>query len=693
MDRMNHLQKEMERVLRESAEQVTVPERLKPEQIEKLCRSGRGRRMQRLYLGYAAMAAVAVIVCGSMLLTGMGEHFMQKEEQSWQSTEGSSVPEEISNAGSGQSDRESTVIVDKEPIQRSDAGELYRVAESYDQVYDLVTDYGSSDGYYYLVVEEFAEEVRKEMVTDGFASGSAVNKSVYDAVAEPESVATTAQKLSHSTTNLQTEGVDESDIVKTDGSFLYLVNGDEVLIVDIRQGVPKLLSRLHPGEKGGSAEILELYVDGDKLVVIGQEYETALMEEQNASRDSAEKRKLYHTVSRSRSVMYTYSLTDPAQPKALGCFAMDGRYYTSRKIGGMVYLFTTENMLQRCYEESTEEDGWIPVAGTKKIAADGIYLPEQGGSSLIIASVALAAPEEAVDSVMIVNEGAEIYVGAEAIYLYHTEWMDQLLTEIAKFTFRDGVINAQAAASVKGMVQDTFAVSENQGLLRILTCEQANEGGSNLYILDEKLSVKGSLTGIAPGETVYAARFLGDMAYFVTYRNMDPLFAADLSDPAQPKLLGELKITGYSEYLHLWSGQKLLGIGYETDPDSGSREGVKLSMFDISDPAALNVKDSLCITNADDSPAMNRYKTVLADPGRNLIGFAVTEYGKGWKNTYLLFEWDGAAFRKLLTVELGEIAEQVRGMYAGDYFYIVDSGRILAFDMTQGFAAAGELNY
>ena len=541
---------------------------------------------------------------------------------------------------------------------------------------------------YICFVEELVD-ASPVMGSDGAASGSTKSDSVVNMTVQAEKqLADSEEEKRHSTTNLQTEGVDESDIVKTDGEFLYIVKGAEVLIVDIRDGTPKLMSRVHPGSKSASDDILELYVDADRMVLIAQEYETALVEEPAREKQSS----YYHTVSRQRTTMYTYSLEQPENVQLLGKVSVDGSYYTSRKIGSMVYLFTEENLGQRCHEYGVTEDSWIPLAGTERIAADGIYLPEQGSYSLIVASADLSAPEEIVDSVMIVNQGATVYVSTEAIYLYHTKWLDTAMTEIAKFTFEDGIINAKGAGSVKGWVQDTFAVNEKEGKLRILTCD-SSRGGSNLYVLDEELARLGSLIGIAPGETVYAARFLGDMAYFVTYRNVDPLFAADLSDPENPVILGELKITGYSEYLHMWEDGKLLGIGFETDPDSGRREGVKLSMFDASDPKHLAVCDSLCITDADYSPAMDQYKTVLADWGRNLIGFVVTEYAKGPENTYLLYQWKDGGFENLLTVELKQDANQVRGLYAGNYFYIVENGKVLAFDMADGFARAGELVY
>ena len=136
----------------------------------------------------------------------------------------------------------------------------------------------------------------------------------------------------------------------------------------------------------------------------------------------------------------------------------------------------------------------------------------------------------------------------------------------------------------------------------------------------------------------------------------------------------------------------MYGIGYETDPDTGARKGVKLAMFDVSDPVNLSVLDSVCIINADYSPAMSQYKTILTDVNNNLIGFAVTEYQKGESNTYLLFQWRDGAVENILTVEIGRGADLVRGVYAGEYFYIVTMDEVIGYSRTDGFAELGKLS-
>ena len=142
---------------------------------------------------------------------------------------------------------------------------------------------------------------------------------------------------------------------------------------------------------------------------------------------------------------------------------------------------------------------------------------------------------------------------------------------------------------------------------------------NNLYILEEDLSLAGCIEGMAPGESIYSARFMGDTGYFVTYRNTDPLFSVDLSDPYQPRVIGELKVTGFSEYLHFWGDDQLLGIGYETDPETGRTQGLKLSMFDISDPANMKEVNKYVLEDFSYSPAPVSYTPLFRSLTFSLI--------------------------------------------------------------------------
>ena len=228
--------------------------------------------------------------------------------------------------------------------------------------------------------------------------------------------------------------------------------------------------------------------------------------------------------------------------------------------------------------------------------------------------------------------------------------------------------------------------------MRVLVTEDGDSQTNSLYILDKDMQVTGAIRDLADGETIQSARFMGNMAYFVTFRQTDPLFCADLSNPEDPQILSELKLTGFSSYLHMYGENLLLGVGYEADEETGNQTGVKLSMFDISDPSDIKELDRYVIKNASYLPSDYNYKAILADGDKNLIGFVCDE-------EYLVFSYDEEkGFQNLLTYTMSDWTYwdgngECRGVYAGDRFYIVDQEEVLCFDMNQDFALTDRLSW
>lgn len=321
-------------------------------------------------------------------------------------------------------------------------------------------------------------------------------------------------------------------------------------------------------------------MDGDILSVIVESEDSGL-EMQADDTENYTEDCFYYFSEGTQTQVLTYDISDPEKPVKTGCVTQDGRYQTSRKIGNIIYLFTNKriSMPQQTKEEAVTEEnvsGWIPLVNDKAVDAEDIYVDNGGGgsNSLLISSVNVKNPDQVVDNTMILSQYVDIYVSESAFYVYQIKgsWNDAV-TQIAKFGLADGKMDADGAVSVNGRITDTFAINEQSGKLRVLTTSQDSVNGeetNNLYLFEKNLSLTGKIEGIAQGEEIYAARYLGNMAYFVTYRNTDPLFAVDLSDDKNPKVLGELKISGFSEYLHFWGEDKLVGIGYETDEKQGN---------------------------------------------------------------------------------------------------------------------------
>ena len=699
-------EKEILEKIEASAHEAEIPESIRPEQMKKRLKS---QQRKRRY--FQRTAAAAVLLLGVVSVGGVQAYISGNAGRTQNTRE-----LVVSDASNVASDRErsaadgigeNTGAAETEAGENSyeakrDAGELYVVAKDYGEVYDAVTELvpmARTEG------NAMGESSVDISYTDGNVSGDVVyqenslNKT--EAIRE-ESASGLEDGTGENTfsgTNLQTEGVDESDIIKTDGSYIYAVSENRVVITDIREGVLQEAGEIDLSDGNASGQVLELYVNGDILNVVVQAEQIGLSEE-----DSGDGEDVYYIDSQMQTEVRTYDISNPGEPKLKGSITQDGYYQTSRKIGDVVYLFTcsqtTRPVLER-EEAITDEEtgGWIPIINGETASADHIYLSERGGQELIVTSVDVNKPDKVVDYTVILNNYVDIYVSTKAFYLYQTNYSENgSTTQIAKFGFEQGNMNAVGAASANGSVMDTFAVNEYGGCLRLLTTAGntiTGDASNNLYLFDEDLKLTGKLEGMAEGEEIYAARYLGDMAYFVTYRNTDPLFAVDLSDIKNPELVGELKITGFSEYLHFWGEDKLVGIGYETDPDTGEQKGIKLTMFDISNPTDLKEEKSVVLTDADYSQALYNYKCVLADSSENLFGFTTETYGNTQSLNYRLFSWEDGTFRELLDLPLdgGLNAQSYRGIYAGDYFYLVSPSGITSYDRENDYTLSKELKF
>lgn len=697
-------EQEVLEIIRQSAEKTEIPETLSPKNIEKKLRQQKHKKSYRFTLRYGSVAA-AVLVCGILIISIRNMPKNKFDTSISFSTENALATNEdiISSTDSieeFEADSKSSQI--SQHIERNNAGKLYTVAKSYDQVYDQLEPFANTQITYGGFKESYKMEEGSQMAeasVEDSADTSAVKNSAY------------------SSTNLQTEGVDESDIVKTDGTYLYTISGGKIQITDTRQDKLQKIATITPN-LDASDSILEMYVENDKLLLLVQHYELSSQEQETETDENDitiynenESQGViplqndyavdYKSDINAKTILYTYDIKNPEKPTLTGSIRQDGSYKTSRKIGNIVYLFSEESLMveKNLSKDKKQSGSFIPLVNEEPIPYDSIYLSSMGNQGLIISSIDVEHPDKIVDKTMILHNYVNIYVGTNDIYLYYADYQNKnTLTQIAKFSIQDGIINAVNAALVKGEVKDTFAVNDNQGKFRILTTDYTTSRTSNnLYLFDSDLNLTGSITGIADGEQIYAARYFEDTAYFVTYRNTDPLFVADLSDETNPKILGQLKITGFSDYLHFWGKDKLLGIGYETDPDTGTQKGIKLVMFDITNPAELKVIDSLNLRNSSYTPALSNYKCVLADESENIIGFTSEYTGKNfsYENKYDVFSWEDEKFVQKLNFNLDSTiaTDSFRGIYIGEKFYIVSADEIIEFDRANGYQEISRLKF
>lgn len=696
--------------LRKAAEEIEIPETLKPEQIEKQLQEQKAKQQQENQhlepkkskkiipwrrLG-SMVAVLALVVCSGVYIT---------------------VTRFDKNSGTGQTD--SVAMTDtQQTVGEADEtgyvdvaalGTMYHPASDYKEVYQTLLK-----GYQQNWIEDLETSAETSEAALG-AMNSGSDEYYYSDEAKYGSADADLPESSkeggkdYSTTNLQMEGVDESDIAKIDGSYIYTVEDKYIVITDIRDGKLEEVTRFLPKDCGAADRVMEIYVDGDQLILVVQGYETSLGESSKAGSDKENSDKessdeeiavsdasedsafCYEMNGKSTTQIQVYSIVDRRNPEFEGRLIQDGYYNTSRKIGDVVYLFTQYHMTSDVvgYVEK-EYTSVIPKVNGEKVAAGEIYLPESSGESgILVSSLDVNKPDKVLDSKLVISGYAQTYISKDALYLYEEDYDGAMITNIAKFALDEGRISGVAAAAVRGYVRDTFAINASNGYLRVLTTDYSTEDEVNaLYILDENLKLTGQLMGIAPGEEIYAARFMGNTGYFVTYRNTDPLFTVDLSDPAKPEIIGELKVTGFSEYLHFWDDTHLLGIGYESDEKTGNIENIKLSMFNIENPGEVTEEAKLVLKDVDYSEALYDYKSVIISKDKNLIGLVCEDYSSSrTKQTYQIYSYENGTFKKQAEIPgiNGANYENVRGMYSGNVFYLWINDNITSYDMTDGF--------
>lgn len=569
--------------------------------------------------------------------------------------------------------------------------ENYWVASSYEEIYDCVRKLQQQYKYEYSASGEIADGTINDMAVPEENASS-------DIICD---MGTTTNEVQNgqdfSQTNVQQEGIDESDIVKTDGDYIYKLTSKNVIeIVDIRADEMCLAGEIAP-ELSEVDQVCDMYVDGDFLYVVLSQYGTGLYSTDLVS-DYSLTDTYYRDINQT-SELLTYDISVHSQPKLIGTLTQDGEYYTSRKVGDYIYLFTRK-YIDSYYYTDADVETVVPMVQGQKAEYGNIYLSENPYMELIAASIDVNQPEKVVDDLVIMDNYSTVYMGTSAIYFYRSSYENgQEMTEFTKFSYKDGQMYPVADNMVKGDITDTFAISQHGDMLRVLTTDWSGPTVQNrLYILDANLNVLGEIEHIADGESIYAARYVENTAYFITYRNTDPLFVADLTDCESPTLLGCVEVSGFSEYLHMYGEGLVLGIGYETDENS-RYEGLKLCMFDVSDPLQPVASDSYVMPEVSRTTALYDYKAILVDAKKNLIGFVTESWNDGFTCVYELFSWNGAAFQEIMSVPLCEngdynwYMEETRGLYAGNYFYVVADDGIVSFDMENGFAEVDRVTF
>ena len=559
--------------------------------------------------------------------------------------------------------------------------------KNYDDLYSLIENMQSANG----------------LMTGGVAMDGATASG---AEVKTEAATTTAEApvsssggLDYSETNVQVKGVDEADIVKTDGSYIYYVAGNQLNILKADGANTQLVSSTSlSADDSWWGYNSELFVLGTRLMVITQSYNTVWINDANGG--------YQNNTDQTSAVIY--DISNPAKPVQVVSLGQSGSYVSARMIGDYVYLVTSQYIYSPVKGTPVT---YIPAtyvgAETKLLMPTDLYVGgnPQSAAYTVVGSINLKSGANFTSAKAVFGGTSQVYANAEHLLLAISQYNEDVLpiapdkdgknvqitngsssTDLVLLGLAEGQITKLASGSVPGSLLNQFSMDEYKGAFRIVTTVDSwqqliytdgvdtydyNSATTNaLYTLDQNLSVLGKIENLAKDETVQSVRFDGTIGYFVTFRQVDPLFAVDLSDPAAPRILDSLKIPGFSEYLHVFQDNLLLGIGYNADEDSGGLQGVKLSMFDTSDKT--NVKE-IAKANVDASWTIvgSNHKAILVDGEKNLIAFPAD-------SNYFIYRYTAdkgftLAAKVSMTADLS--SWNLRGLFIGDNFYVLgDSG-------------------
>lgn len=479
-------------------------------------------------------------------------------------------------------------------------------------------------------------------------------------------------------TTVQVAGVDEADLVKTDGTNLYFITQGRLAIVRAARAVPdrgaaeplELLSLTDIGD--ASFMPSELHLCGSLLVVVGMRYDFGFLGDPVVfalgAGDAKALRMMPISVCPARTVLQIYDVGEPKAPALVRRLEIEGTHLTSRRVGQYLYVLARAYPLLDAAAGTTRRSpapGLVPrVADSRKDGALRNLLPGEvsllpdcyEASYLVVAALDLSRPDGSFVPHAFLGGGNVVYASKENLYVAASSWFwhpiwilaaeqgddgaaEEESVTLMRFALKGTDVVFAARGSVPGRVLNSFSMDEHEGVFRIATTSYPSlwtdtAETSGVYTLDLDLNPLGSLRGLAPGERLYAARFLGDRGYLITFETIDPLFVIDLKDPRQPRTLGELKMPGYSSYLHPVGDTHLIGLGKDVTlvqtPWSGEEGvpmegGLRLALFDVRDgtaPAELDVE--LLGVRGSWSEALYDHHAFLYDAGRRVAAFPCT---------------------------------------------------------------------
>lgn len=475
------------------------------------------------------------------------------------------------------------------------------------------------------------------------------SESIFKNIQTNEQSSNSITNKDYSKTNIQVENVDEADIIKTDGNYIYSLSKESIVITDVTDpNKIKVASKITPTDNGIPEDLI---LFENKLVAICSEINSPY---------------IYYSSNKNNTIVRIYDITNREEPRMVKNYKLYEPYYTTRCIGSKLYVISTGNLrkennkIVRYYDEEYSQ---------KEIELKNIkYLKNvETNKQTIISMMDLNNIEQNVNVSSYLIDIENAYISEKNIYLLDTNYKGNYYpkissiygikgiwglndyiydytrnyeTEIYKFNIlENGEVEYSCKTRVKGQTINQYSLDEYNGNLRVALKDSRE--GSRIVIFNEKMQQIGETPYLAKGEQMYSSRFMGDKAYLVTYKTIDPLFVIDLSNPTEPKVLGELKIPGYSTYLHPYDENHLIGIGMQTEEKinrdiqgkvtstTATITGMKMALFDVTDPTnPVEISSTVIGDRRTTSAILTNPKALLFSKEKELIAIPVNNYAE-----------------------------------------------------------------
>ena len=586
--------------------------------------------------------------------------------------------------------------------------------QSYDKIYEKF-DKLHKESKKNNLLNGFFGAVDEEILMENAAAGDTATGTDDADGAESEimngaSMDTSSDK-NFGTTNTQEKDVDEGDIIKTDGNYLYIANEifkgnkneNTVSIIDVTGEKMSEASQIDFSE---DEVIIELYINGNTLAVVGnvqKEEQTT----QNSGFFGVVTDTAYYLTN--DTFVKVYDITNRKAPELINEYSQEGNYKNSRMIGTKLYTISTyyvdvsnDNYREECIPEVT-------VNGTcKQLPCDCISVIEESNSpSYAVITTLDVSENEDPESTAILGNCEDLYASTKGLFLCDTVYTEQSeqTTKIYRFEYTDTSVEFKMAGVVDGYLNDQFSMSYDGEYFRVATTSNktkvegnvvsmsVDDRANNLYILNNDMKIVGKIEDMAKGEMIKSVRFVGNMAYVVTFRQTDPLFVIDLTNPEKPTVKGELKIPGFSEYLHPIADGLLVGVGQD-GTQIGTNGDCKVSLFDVSNPYEPKESSVLKVTEGKGycySPVSYNHKMyVTLSANEFAVPFSVNSYvvdKAEMGEYYIRYELTDNGLREVARYDLGEVDNIMGATYVEDVFYVVtnhykNATTVTAFSLT-----------